>query len=97
MSKYAKLENNIVTNIILCEDSNISLMIGEHMKITQETGQAAIGGSFNYDLNKFIAPKPYDSWVLNSEYIWESPIGENPDVLTKKWDESLQNWVDRFN
>ena len=54
MSKYAKLENNVVTNIILCEDSNISMMVGEHMKITQETGQASIGGSFNYNLNKFI-------------------------------------------
>ena len=95
MSKYAKLENNIVTNIILCEDSNISMMLGEHIKITQETGQAAIGGSFNYDLNKFIAPKPYDSWVLNSELNWESPEGPNPDILTKIWDEENQAWIDR--
>lgn len=95
MSKYAKLENNVVTNIILCEDSNISMMVGEHMKITQETGQASIGGSFNYNLNKFIAPKPYESWVLNSEFNWESPAGANPNILTKMWDEEAQAWIDR--
>ena len=65
------------------------------MKITQETGQASIGGSFNYNLNKFIAPKPYESWVLNSEFNWESPAGANPNILTKMWDEEAQAWIDR--
>lgn len=96
MSNYAKINHGIVDNIIVCSDSDILLVSGELIKIL-EGDVVDIGYSYDPTSQKFIAPKPYDSWVLNSEYIWESPIGENPDVLTKKWDESLQNWVDRFN
>lgn len=95
MSKYAKIENNLVVNVILCEDNVISSMPGAHIKITSETKEAAIGYTFDTEILKFIAPKPYDSWILNDSFEWESPQGANPDVLTKIWNEESQSWVDQ--
>ena len=69
---------------------------------------AAIGYSYNTDLDAFVPPKPYESWVLNSETAeWESPIGPSPERTEEdrktdsryEWDESLyqsdntQGWV----
>jgi type II secretory pathway pseudopilin PulG len=37
--------------------------------------QPGRGGTYDETLNAFIAPKPYDSWILNEETCeWESPI-----------------------
>jgi hypothetical protein len=34
-----------------------------------------MGGTYDETLNAFIAPKPYDSWILNEETCeWESPV-----------------------
>ena len=63
---------------------------------------AGIGYSYNAELNAFIAPKPFESWVLVEETAdWESPVGPAP-ALTEaqvesrsfyKWDEENLAWV----
>jgi len=63
---------------------------------------AGIGYSFNAELDAFIAPKPFESWVLNTETAdWESPVGPAP-ALTEaeiearsfyRWDEEGGAWV----
>ena len=63
---------------------------------------AGIGYSFNAELDAFIAPKPFESWVLNTETAdWESPVGPAP-ALTEaeiearsfyRWDEEGGEWV----
>jgi len=92
---YAKLNNLTVENIIVCDDSKILTQNGHHVKVTEQTGMAVIGGSYDQVKNKFIDPKPFESWVLNSELKWESPLGPNPDILSKIWDEENQEWADR--
>ena len=62
---------------------------------------AGIGYSFNEELDAFIAPKPFESWVLNNETAdWESPVGPAP-ALTEaeiearsfyRWDEEAGAW-----
>lgn len=92
MSNYAHIINNVVDNIIVCEDSNISLFSGKYIKITELTGEAKNGGSYNPEKNKFIDPQPYESWTLNEEDVWQSPDG-----FSEKegfwWKESSQEWV----
>jgi len=40
---------------------------------------AGISYSYNEELDAFISPKPFESWVLNEETAdWESPIGPAP-------------------
>lgn len=93
MSIYAKINSeNIVENVIVCEDSEITTQNGKHIKITENTKTAAIGHSYNEIDNKFIAPKPYDSWLLDENFDWVSPIGNSPAGL-HVWNEENQEWV----
>ena len=57
---------------------------------------AGISYTYNEELNAFIAPKPYASWVLVEETAdWESPEGPAPELTEAqvesrsfyKWDE----------
>ena len=96
MSIYAEIKGDVVSNIISCEDSNIHILPGYYIKVINGLGTPVIGGSYSSLDNKFIDPKPYESWVLNAEFKWESTIGANPDILTKIWDEENQEWANRF-
>ena len=63
---------------------------------------AGIGYSYNAELNAFIAPKPFESWVLVEETAdWVSPVGPAPTLTEAqvesrsfyKWDEENLAWV----
>lgn len=94
MSLYAKIINGVVDNIIVCEDSEISLQNGDHIKITNETNQAALGYEYIADKNKFKAPQPFESWTLNEETIlWEAPVAKPIEEGFYRWDEAGQEWI----
>ena len=93
MSIYAKINSeNIVENTIECKDSIISEMSGKYIKVTEETKQASVGFTFDDEAVKFISPKPFESWIINASYDWESPTGDKM-ILGKFWDEEAQAWV----
>jgi hypothetical protein len=53
------------------------------------------GAGYTYDASNdvFIAPKPYNSWVLNgSTYIWESPVARPDDGKVYDWNEGTTSW-----
>jgi len=42
----------------------------------------------------FIAPKPYPSWLLNTNtFQWEAPVPYPNDGKMYYWDEATQSWV----
>ena len=61
---------------------------------------AGIGFKYDQTRDAFIAPKPFDSWILNEDTCcWEAPIAK--PTLTQeqidnnnyyKWNETIQNW-----
>jgi hypothetical protein len=54
---------------------------------------AGLGYSYDAALDAFIAPKPYESWVLDEETCqWEAPVAYPTDGLTYKWNESETDW-----
>ena len=56
---------------------------------------ATVGGSYDPSNNVFINIKPFNSWVLNSSFKWESPIGNQPDDGKKYiWDELNLSWAE---
>lgn len=56
---------------------------------------ASVGFTFDTTVDAFIAPKPYPSWLLNTQtYKWESPIPYPTDGKIYYWDETKQNWVE---
>lgn len=61
---------------------------------------AGIGFTYNSQLDAFIPPKPYPSWVLNEDTCtWNSPVPYPTDVGTTEnpkryiWDEPTVSWV----
>jgi len=54
---------------------------------------AGIGFSYDAQNDVFIAPKPFDSWVLNEEtWTWEAPTPMPDDGKLYNWDEETTNW-----
>jgi hypothetical protein len=54
---------------------------------------AGPGYSYDSDRDAFIAPKPFNSWLLNEDTCsWQSPVPYPTDDLMYEWDEELINW-----
>ena len=57
---------------------------------------AGVGFVYDDTRDAFIAPKPYQSWILNEDTcLWESPIERPSDGKHYNWDEETQNWKGR--
>lgn len=57
---------------------------------------AMIGGTYDEELDVFLAPKPYPSWVLNENHDWVAPV-EFPEEFkiegsSAHWDEESLEW-----
>ena len=53
------------------------------------------GTGYHYDQTRdaFIAPKPFNSWILNETTCqWEAPVAKPDDDQDYKWNEIIQNW-----
>jgi len=111
MSHFAKVENGIVTQVIVAEQDVIdSGMFGTGWIQTSYNtygGQhpegrplrknyAGIGFTYDEQRDAFIPPQPFPSWLLNEETcLWESPILYPIDGKKYKWDEATISWVER--
>jgi hypothetical protein len=54
---------------------------------------AGIGMTYDEDRDAFIAPKPYQSWILNeTTCLWNAPVVKPDDGQDYNWNETIQNW-----
>jgi hypothetical protein len=58
---------------------------------------AGIGFQYDQTRDAFIAPKPFNSWILNEDTCrWESPVSMPTAELEENqyysWNESITNW-----
>jgi hypothetical protein len=109
MSHFAKVENGVVTEVIVAEQDVIdSGLFGTgwiQTSYNTHGGQhpegrplrknfAGIGFSYDSVLDAFIPKKPYDSWVLNEETgLWIAPFPQPDDGEKYSWDEETVSWV----
>jgi hypothetical protein len=55
---------------------------------------AGIGYIYDGNLDAFISPKPFDSWILNNNCQWEAPIPlPNDKDNFYNWNEELKEWI----
>lgn len=54
---------------------------------------AAIGYVYLADIDAFVAPKPFQSWSLDSNAQWIAPVPMPNNGLAYTWDEAGQSWV----
>jgi len=56
---------------------------------------AGIGCTYDSVLDAFIYPKPYPSWLLNTETCqWQAPVPYPNDGKNYYWNEDTQQWVE---
>lgn len=54
---------------------------------------AGIGYTYNSELDAFIPPTPYPSWVLNTDTgLWGAPVPMPQDGKDYYWDEPTLSW-----
>jgi len=102
-------ENNIVTEVIvgideteLIEDLSPEIWYGNFKNQTCirtsyngniRCNYAGIGYKYDEDLDAFIPPKPFKSWILNEEScLWEPPIEYPNNDNMYMWNEETTSW-----
>jgi hypothetical protein len=62
---------------------------------------AGLGYTYNADIDAFVPPKPFASWLLNEETAqWNAPVAMPEDAGTGEppkrysWDEATTSWVE---
>lgn len=108
MSHYAKIENGIVTTVIVAEADFIATQPGEWIQTSYNTkgnqhpesrplrgNYAGIGYTYDRVNDIFYSPQPYPSWSLNqSTWLWESPVPYPADNKQYHWDEPTTSWIE---
>ena len=103
MGYFAKVENSIVTNVIIADQDFINTL--EDKELWVETvldygpnvlrkNYAGIGYTYDSTRDAFIAPRPFPSWPLNeSTCTWYPPVDYPTEGGPYVWDEAILNWV----
>ena len=54
---------------------------------------AGVGDTYDESRDAFIAPKPYNSWILNEDTCqWKAPVDYPKNGENYTWNESMQLW-----
>ena len=110
MAHFAEIdENNVVLRVLVVDNEqehrgeeflSVDLGLGGRWIQTSYNGNfrkmyAGVGYIYNEDLDIFLPPKPFESWVLNTTLgQWDPPI-PRPIVDEDKatiWHEDTQSW-----
>jgi hypothetical protein len=110
MSHFAKVENGIVTKVIVAEQEVIdSAIFGHGWVQTSYNTHGGVhpegrplrknyaGAGYTYDEQRdaFIPPSPYPSWTLNEDTcLWDCPVAHPDDGLRYTWDEATLTWIE---
>jgi hypothetical protein len=105
--------NNIVTEVITGIDETELIegldtetwygnFRGQVCKRTSYNGNirkqyCGIGYSYNADADVFVAPQPFASWALDSNYDWQPPVARPTDDKFYTWSENQGNWIEVIN
>lgn len=55
---------------------------------------AGIGYTYHADIDAFVPPQPFASWLLNTDTAqWEAPVPMPEDGEMYRWDEEAGEWV----
>ena len=90
MSNYAQVINGVVVNAIVADADFI-----ESLPNKSEYKILTCGGiGWIFDGTNFIEPKPYPSWILDSELVWQPPTPKPDNGKRSAWFEPNRVWVE---
>lgn len=112
MSHWAELdENNVVIRVLVGDNNDpngdegykwlIDNLGGRWMQ-TSYNGNirkrfAGIGFTYNEEFDVFLFPKPFESWVLDSDFEWVAPTAIPNDGKMYVWNEEDLEWKSSEN
>lgn len=90
-------EDNIVVNVIIADREFIqSGQVGDPSKWIEDTedvyNEPGIGRTYDPVNKAFIDPKPYTSWVLDSNFLWQPPVPKPVEDGIWRWNEDNVSW-----
>ena len=105
MSHWAKVENNIVVEVLVGpnygdEGEAFFNALGGTWVKTSYNGNirknyAGIGYTYDSGRDAFIPPKPFASWVLVEDTCqWSAPTAMPTDGKMYSWNEATTSWVE---
>lgn len=108
MSHFAELdENNVVLRVVVGDNNKpnegldwIEQRLGGRWVQTSYNGNirvrfAGVGFTYDEQLDAFIPPKPFESWLLDEQIAdWVAPIPMPNDGKNYQWDEDSQSWLE---
>ena len=108
MSHFARVENGIVTQVIVAEQDFIDTGAVGHgwIQTSYNThgnqhpqgrplrgNYAGIGYTYDDVNDVFIAPQPYGNWVLDTAtWLWNPPIAMPVDEYFYTWNQETTSW-----
>jgi|LakMenEpi03Aug12_release.lakeMendotaPanAssembly.Ray.scaffolds.fasta_scaffold860129_2 hypothetical protein len=103
MAHYAKIENNIVTNVIVAEQDFIesgaagdpTTWVQTSYNSTIRENYAGIGYVYFPDLDMFVPPKTFESWILDEvNGKWDAPTQKPDGDKNYIWNEESLSWIE---
>lgn len=109
MAHFAKIENDIVTQVIVVDnqyEQQGQYWINNHLGLEGEWIQtsynrnfrvhyAGVGYIYDRENDVFHEPQPYPSWNLDkTDWVWIPPVPYPSDGLLYIWDEEKLNWIE---
>ncbi len=79
--------------------TSYNTLAGQHLLGGQpfRGNYAGIGFFYDENLDAFIPPKPFASWILDkATYSWVAPIQQPSDGKVYIWDEMSASWVKKI-
>ena len=79
--------------------AHLEKILGGTWKQTSYNGKmrknyAGIGYTYRPDIDAFVPPQPFASWILNAAAQWEAPVAMPTDGKMYSWDEATTSWVE---
>jgi hypothetical protein len=100
VEKIVVVSNDIATNEQAGIEFLKNLYKDQHLPVIQTSFNnsirknfAGIGYQYDQTRDAFIAPKPFNSWILNeTTCLWEAPVAMPIDDNKYTWNESTLTW-----
>ena len=107
MAHFAKIENNIVTEVLVVADelehrgedflANDLGLGGAWVQTSYNNNfrkqYAGIGFTYDANADVFVAPQPFPSWSLDVNHDWQAPT-PMPTEGRWYWDEDNLSWTE---
>lgn len=108
MAHFAKIENGVVTNVVVVDNAheangqeylNSLGLEGTWVQTSYSASFgkkfAAIGDTFVVSTGQFKPAKPFASWKWDADnWTWVAPKSRPMDEKLYIWDEELKDWVE---